>query len=124
LMLHDLGKVKSKGVEFTTPEDLQDHPIRGIERIHEAAFVGAIARDIIEHHHERLDGAGLYHCAPGELSVHARIAAVADAFDRRTVDPSGQMVANSFEALRAMISEDPGAYDPKLLALFVRALSL
>ncbi len=124
LMLHDLGKVRSKGVEWTEPEDLRDHPHLGLERIRDAGFVGPIARDVIEHHHERLDGHGLYGCDGAEISIFARIAAVADTFDRRTVDGLSNTVSNSFDALRTMIAEDKGAYDPRVLANFVRAMSL
>jgi HD-GYP domain-containing protein (c-di-GMP phosphodiesterase class II) len=124
LILHDLGKVTEHGFEPHDPSLFADHPHRGLRRLRDAPFVGPIARDVIEHHHERLDGSGLYRVPAQALSTHARIAAVADAFDRRTVATSGRSVANSFEALRAMIAEEKGAYDPKLLALFVRTLSL
>jgi HD-GYP domain-containing protein (c-di-GMP phosphodiesterase class II) len=124
LVLHDLGKVRATGVEHTDDASLADHPARGLARLREAPFVGPIARDVIEHHHERVDGRGLYHVAPANLSVHARIAAVADAFDRRTIDRSGRVLASSFEALRGMIAEERGAYDPRVLARFVRMQSL
>lgn len=124
LMLHDLGRVSEPGTEADSAEDAADHPHRGLLRLQEAQFVGPIARDVIEHHHERLDGRGLYGVTAPELSIHARIAAVADAFDLRTVASNGHTVANSFEALRTMIAEEKGAYDPRVLALFVRTFSL
>ena len=124
LMLHDLGKVEPDGGEISADPQLADHPILGLGRVKTLDHVGNVARDVIEHHHERLDGQGRYHVAGDDLSVHARIASVSNAFDRRTVDVEGRSIMNSFDALRAMIAEDQGAYDPKLLALFVRSLSL
>ena len=124
LMLHDLGKIEAGGGEITVEEKLEDHPLLGIGRIASVPYIGSVARDVIEHHHERLDGNGRYRLAADEISIFARIAAVANEFDRRTVDADGQSILNSFDALRAMIAEDAGAFDPKLLALFVRSLSL
>ena len=124
LMLHDLGKVEANGEEISTDADLRNHPILGVGRVETLEHVGEVARDVIEHHHERIDGQGRYQIAGAELSIHARIASVSNAFDRRTVDAEGRSIMNSFDALRAMIAEEQGAYDPKLLALFVRSLSL
>ena len=124
LMLHDLGKIGPSGSEITADPKLADHPLLGLGRIQSVDHIGLVARDVIEHHHERLDGNGRYHLPADKISTFARIAAVANEFDRRTVDGDGQAILNSFDALRSMISDDPGAYDPKLLALFVRSLSL
>ncbi|MGA1487845.1 MAG: HD-GYP domain-containing protein [Planctomycetota bacterium] len=88
------------------------------------APLGPVAEDVIRHHRERLDGSGPRGLAAGQLSVSARIAAVADEFDHRTVGLDRSAVEDTYEALRRMITDASGAFDPALLATFVRHLTL
>ncbi|MFQ5655052.1 MAG: HD-GYP domain-containing protein [Planctomycetota bacterium] len=136
LMLHDIGRLGgSHGAEaspsvlsFLDREEMErgprDHPDRGLARVKTFSWVGPIARDVIHNHHERLNGTGYPRGCCGEgLSIYARIAAVADAFDLRTMSDETHPSARSFDALREMITTEHGAFDPRLLALFVRQLA-
>lgn len=132
LLLHDVGKLRLPLERFEkpdalTPEDwtlMHRHPMLGVEFAGNNPYVGTIARDVILHHHERLDGSGYPHGTGGsDLSHFARIAAVVNAFDRRTTDSCHRTAAQGAVVLRTMIVEGKHLYDSRLLASFVRLMA-
>ncbi len=132
LLLHDVGKLRLPLEQFATPDPLtaaqweimRRHPELGFESVAANALVGSIARDVILNHHERLDGGGYPRGKQGpDLSVHARIAAIANTFDRRTCRCSYRAAAAGADILRAMIVGGRGHFDSRLLATFVRLMA-
>jgi putative two-component system response regulator len=110
--LHDVGKI---GVRETvlqkpgplTPEEyahIMEHPVIG------ARILGPLLKHapqvlaIVRSHHERVDGQGLPDGLSGEaISLHARIVAVADAFDAMTTGRPyrpQRTVADALEEMR------------------------
>ena len=92
--LHDIGKlgvyeeILNKPGELTEQEwdIVRSHPEVGANIIKNMKFLES-ACDLVRHHHERLDGKGYPdHLKGNEISVGARIVAVADSFDAMTSD--------------------------------------
>ncbi|MDD4856864.1 MAG: response regulator [Candidatus Krumholzibacteria bacterium] len=92
--LHDIGKlgvyenILNKPGELTEQEweIVRSHPEVGANIIKNMKFLEA-ACDLVRHHHERLDGKGYPdHLKGNEISLGARIVAVADSFDAMTSD--------------------------------------
>ena len=93
-ILHDVGKIGIddrilKKPDRLTPEErliIQEHPHIGASIIEGIPFLKE-ARELVLHHHERLDGSGYPHHLEGEqIPRGARILAVADAFDTMVTD--------------------------------------
>jgi len=65
---------------------IHEHPVLGSDLVADVEFLSDIV-DIVRHHHERCDGAGYPDGLGGEeISIPARILAVADAYDAMTSD--------------------------------------
>jgi len=90
--LHDIGKLGIYEDILNKPGELTDgeweivrsHPEVGANIIRNMKFLES-ACDLVRHHHERLDGRGYPDGLKGdEISLGARIVAVADSFDAMT----------------------------------------
>ena len=90
--LHDIGKLgvyedilnKPGELDEAEWEVVKNHPVVGANIIKNMKFLEA-ATDLVRHHHERLDGSGYPDGLKGdEISLGARIVAVADSFDAMT----------------------------------------
>jgi putative nucleotidyltransferase with HDIG domain len=106
-LFHDIGKSKinidvlNKSGPLTSEEWglIRKHPEFGSEVV-EQSSLQEIPRQIILHHHERLDGSGYPHnLSASELLKEVRIAAFADTFDALTTNRSYQSSRSRFEAL-------------------------
>jgi putative nucleotidyltransferase with HDIG domain len=93
-LLHDIGKIGVPDAVLTKPGPLDDnewaamrrHPMVAVS-ILEGVDLSQTVIDMVRSHHENLDGTGYPdHLIDEELSVPARIARVADAFDAMTSD--------------------------------------
>ena len=91
--LHDLGKIKVPVSILQKPGKLDEgewavikrHPTFGREILETTAL--RAAGDIVEQHHERLDGSGYpYGLSGEEVLVESQIVAVADTYDAMTTD--------------------------------------
>jgi HD-GYP domain-containing protein (c-di-GMP phosphodiesterase class II) len=95
-MLHDIGKIGVPDAILNKPGKLDDnefaivklHPVRGYEMVRNVRSLrGSLSG--IRHHHERLDGSGYPDGLSGDdISLEARIIAVADVYDALTSDRS------------------------------------
>ncbi len=103
-ILHDLGKIGIVDNILNKPGKLNDeewkimkgHPQRGLEIIEPLKFL-PVEKEIVLHHHERYAGGGYPEGIKGEeISMGARIMAVADTFD----------AMNSARPYRKPISKD------------------
>ncbi len=131
-LLHDLGKSALPPELLNKPEELEpeecelvrQHPNVGHSLLQETATLGEIALDIVQHHHERLDGSGYPEGLDGgALSPFVRIVAIADVFDALTTDRFHQKAASTFAALGTMKTSMQEQLDAALLADFIRILS-
>jgi putative nucleotidyltransferase with HDIG domain len=127
-LLHDIGKlavptaILDKPGRLTPDEfrQVQEHVSAG-DRILEAfdyARVAAI-HDIVRHHHERLDGSGYPDRLQGsQISLNARIVAVADVYDALTSSRPYRLALSHADAMAVLREEAAGCkLDARLVEL-------
>ena len=126
-LLHDIGKVsipesilnkqdKLTSVEY---EIIKKHPETGRTLLREHPL-GMLALDIVTSHHERFDGGGYPRGLVGNnISLFARIVAIADAFDAMTSARPYRAGMPAETAYQLMAQESGGQFDPILLSAFL-----
>ncbi len=130
-VIHDVGKLRIPRAIITKPGKLTDAEFDVIKRhtVDGAAMVEVLGdpevTDIVRHHHERLDGSGYPDNLVGdEISIGARVLAVADTFDaassRRPYRP-----AQKHKVALDILEEEArsGRLDPDVVDAFVRYYS-
>jgi HD-GYP domain-containing protein (c-di-GMP phosphodiesterase class II) len=126
-LLHDIGKIGvpdhillKTGV-LTQEEwvEMRRHIEHGLRIINGIDFLRG-ARPIVGQHHEKYDGSGYpLGLAAEQIHIHARIFAVADAFDAITSDRPYR-AAQDYSAARNEIIRHSGThFDPKVVRAFL-----
>jgi putative nucleotidyltransferase with HDIG domain len=109
-LLHDLGKVGTPdavlGKETALNEDdwgyIRQHPGKGAEVLSHLAAYQDVA-DIVQYHHERLDGSGYPDGVTGErIPELSKILAIADSYHAMTSDRPYKAARSSFDALKEL----------------------
>lgn len=128
--LHDIGSISATPYCFSTHEGpaqaglhpAQNHPDIGARMILPLGFPAEVGQ-IIAYHHERFDGLGYPHGLRGEgIPLLARIVAIAQAFDRLTVDIPGSHPLSIDDAIRQIALQAETYFDPMLTELFTRVV--
>jgi len=130
-LLHDIGKIGTPATILDkpgklTPDEMrvmQDHVITGI-RILEPIPGFREALPIVAQHHEWFNGKGYPEGLSGkEISLHARIFAVADCYDALTSSrPYREGLPK--EQVLVMLQEKSGSqFDPEVVEAFVRMIT-
>jgi HD-GYP domain-containing protein (c-di-GMP phosphodiesterase class II) len=124
-LLHDIGKLSVANEILNKPAQLTDeefaeirrHPGAGRELLSELGGFSTLVLDLVESHHERLDGNGYPHRIPAdELDLEIRILTVADVYDALTADRVYRKAWSVDRAL-ALLDHDTGqAFDPACVA--------
>jgi len=126
-VLHDVGKIAIRDAILLKPgpldpaewETMRSHPVEG-ERICQPLRSTSAVLPTIRHHHERFDGGGYPDGLSGEdIPLHARLVAIADAWDAMT---SNRVYRNSLgeaEALRRLEESAGKQWDDALIAEFI-----
>jgi putative nucleotidyltransferase with HDIG domain len=109
-IFHDIGK-KEVPLEVLNKqgplneqewEQMKSHPVVGFEIVKESNL-SFVTKEIIHHHHEKLDGSGypdnLKNC---DIIPEVQMATIADVYDALTSSRSYQNKRNRFEALDLM----------------------
>ena len=106
---HDIGKIEVPAEILQKPDTLTSaewsvvkrHPVSGRELL-DNTFIEE-ASDIVEQHHERLDGSGYpYGLTAPDILLEASIIAVADAYDAMTSNRPYRPALSRDEALREL----------------------
>ena len=128
--LHDIGKLgvmdkvlnKPAALDREERQHIMSHPARGAAILEGIRFLEP-AVDLVRHHHEYIDGTGYPDGLAGnEISIGARIVAVADAFDAMTsgrVYMQAMGVQRAIEALRTRAGKQ---WDPKVIDALERCM--
>jgi putative nucleotidyltransferase with HDIG domain len=130
-LLHDVGKLSIPVELLDKPGALSDAERTRLERhpLESARIVAGIDRladsvDGIRHHHERIDGAGYPDGLTGDdLSIDARVLAVADAFDAMTSDRAYRRGMDPTIALDRLLAGSGTQFDATVVAAFQRSLT-
>ena len=126
-LMHDLGKVsvpdpilnKQGRLTSVEYEIVKKHPEMGFTLVRDHPL-GMLALDIVASHHERFDGLGYPRGLAGhEISLAARIVAIADAFDAMTSARPYRAGMPAETAYQLMAQESRKQFDPILLSAFL-----
>lgn len=124
-LLHDVGKLSVPNSILNKPGKLTDaefaeirrHPGAGRELLSELGGFSPLVLDLVESHHERLDGRGYPNgVAAGELDLAVRILTVADVYDALTADRVYRAAWPAERALTLLEDERDTAFDPECVA--------
>jgi putative nucleotidyltransferase with HDIG domain len=122
-LLHDVGTLAIPAEIFAKPGPLTPNERRRMQLHTEfgSRLVGkwrdcrALA-EIIEQHHERLDGSGYPRGLKGDqIVLEARIVGAAEAFVALTSDRPQRAAYSHEEALRILKERTPSEYDPNVV---------
>jgi len=131
-LLHDLGKIGLpdsilNNVKNQLTDDqwqqVKQHPETGVSILtHVAQLKGILPA--IGQHHERYDGSGYPSGIKGQdISLFARIIAVADAYDAMTTQRTYRPTFDSRQALAELKDNSGNQFDPMAVDLFLQSFS-
>ena len=124
-LLHDMGKLAVPDAILNKPGRLTDeefavirrHPRAGRELLTELGGFPPLVLDLVESHHERLDGRGYPNRAKaGKLDLEVRILTVADVYDALTADRVYREAWTPERALALLDEETGSAFDADCVA--------
>lgn len=130
--LHDIGKISIPDHILRKPGDLTEpeyevvktHPGIGALLIQEHPL-GELALPAVHQHHEWVNGSGYPERLHGEqISIYARIVAIADAFDACTSTRPYRRGVDAEPAVAALKAECATQFDENLLQAFVQVVQL
>jgi HD-GYP domain-containing protein (c-di-GMP phosphodiesterase class II) len=129
-LLHDLGRVAVSNAVWEKPgtltstqrEQVRLHPYHTERIVARSATLKPLAR-IAGMHHERQDGSGYHHGAPGaEVPAEARLLAVADAYQAMTQErPHRAALPPSVAAREIDAAARSGRFDPECTRAVIEA---
>lgn len=126
-MVHDIGKIgvpdhilnKNGRLKNDEMAVIRQHPRMGLTLIQDHPLATVVSDAILEHH-ERIDGTGYPDHRQGEqISIFARVVAIADAFDAMTSHRSYRAIKSVAEACDTINREKDMQFDPDLSEIFV-----
>lgn len=129
-LLHDTGKIGVSEAILNKPgrlteeeyQVIKDHPVIGARIVSEVDLFKK-ASTIVRHHHEWYNGEGYPDGLQGEeISLGARIIAVADAFDAMTSERPYRRARSVEEALAELKANVGKQFDPRVVEAFVRLM--
>jgi putative two-component system response regulator len=127
-LLHDIGKIGitdfilGKEGRLTDAEwaVIRSHPQKGVEILKPLKQYEHILPSIL-HHHENYDGSGYPRGISGErIPLHARIIAVADAYDAILSTRPYRSAADHARAVTELLANAGRQFDPDIVNAFVR----
>ena len=128
-ILHDIGKVNvpeevlNKPGRLTNDEFalIKKHPGDGADMLRKTAY--ADLAEIVEQHHERIDGRGYpFGLKADEILLEAKIIGVCDTFDAMTEDRSYRKAFTAEFAMEEIRSLSGVQYDPEVVNAFEEVL--
>jgi putative nucleotidyltransferase with HDIG domain len=122
-LLHDIGKINIPEAILTKPikltyeeyEIIKTHPVVGMKMVEKISALASLKAGVL-YHHERWDGKGYPSEIAGEdIPLHARILAVADAFDAMTSTRAYRHALSFEDALQRLKDGSGTQFDPNLI---------
>ncbi|MFC5757024.1 MULTISPECIES: HD-GYP domain-containing protein [unclassified Rhizobium] len=131
-LLHDVGKLeiplevlnKEGRLSEEEMQLIRDHPEKGHAILSRQEGMSQIVLDVCLNHHERIDGKGYPRkLSHGQISLHARLAAICDVYDAITSVRPYKAPWSAKEALTWMLANE-GHFDRRLVKKFALCLSV
>ena len=102
----------------------QQHVVLGHRALVNDGGLPQLVLDACLYHHERIDGRGYPQQLAGDkIPLIARMAAICDSFDFHLTGTDRSHALDPAVAIAAM-RDEPGAYDPEILRLFIETVGL
>jgi len=129
-LMHDIGEIGIDQDILNTPgaitaeerEEIQRHPELGYRILKSSDEFSGIA-DWVYEHHERPDGTGYPRGMKDEdISIEAKIVAIADAFDAMTSDLAYKNKISEEAAIEEIKRCSGTQFDPEIAKLFIRMI--
>ncbi len=129
----DVGMTELPVELLTQPRQLNDvqqrivraHPRMGAELIAASNEVDSEILNLIENHHERMDGSGYPHGKSGaQIPLLARIAGLADTYDAMISPRPYAAARTSNEAIQELLDTRGCLFEERLVEHFVQAIGL
>jgi cyclic di-GMP phosphodiesterase len=126
-LLHDIGKMaipdrilqKPGPLTRTERKHMQGHTILGEQMLLGVAMLQGEGLQVVRSHHERWDGRGYPDgIARGEITLAARVFAVADALDAMTSDRPYRRAGSWSTARDEILAQSGKHFDPEVVAAF------
>jgi 4-methyl-5(b-hydroxyethyl)-thiazole monophosphate biosynthesis len=130
-ILHDIGKIGTDEEVLNKPGGLSKHE-ETLVREHSmkgTLFIAGIENlshiiPVILHHHEHWDGSGYPGRLKGEqIPLHARIVAIADAYDAMISNRSFRDGMSADDASRELVKNKGSQFDPFIVDVFIECLN-
>lgn len=130
-LLHDIGKIgideqilnKKEKLNYEEYTEIMRHSEIGYQILSSVNEFSEIAQFALEHH-ERWDGNGYPRGLKGEeISIEARIIAVASAFDIMLCERGYGIIYSEIEALAEIENCSGTQFDPRIVTAFVKEIS-
>lgn len=127
-LLHDVGKIAIPDTLLHAQRRLDEaelvrvrrHAAIGSDLIRHVPFPPGVV-EVVRHHHERWDGRGYPDGLAGEaIPLAARFVAIAEAYDDQRTGGGWRAPSEQDAALTAIARDGDQAFDPKLIAAFLR----
>ena len=132
-LMHDLGKAMMPLEVLNKPGKLTDeefaiiktHPEEGYKLLLASDCTNEIARDVVLHHHEKMDGSGYPKgLKDKEISLFAKMGAVCDVYDAITSNRPYKAGWCPAESLRRMAEWSNSHFDPVVFQAFVKSIGI
>lgn len=104
---------------------IENHPIKSEKILRDAGIDDSVWLDVVRHHHERHDGSGYPDAlSKDEISLPARITAIADTFSAMLTTTSYRSTITSNGVIKFLYSERNKLFDSKTVNLFIKVVGL
>ncbi len=132
-LLHDVGKIKipieilHKDGSLNDEEflEMKSHPKKGYDILIKSRGLSEQARLVCLQHHEKFQGGGYPGRLKGdEITLFARICAVADVYDALTTNRPYRLAMSPYDAIKILNSGIDRHFDPRILTAFIKKFSI
>ena len=131
--LHDIGKVLVPPEILHKPgkltpqeyEVMKSHVDLGLEVLKESPDLPELVIEIVQQHHERLDGKGYpKQLTEQQISQVGRMIAIVDSYDAMTAERVYKVGMHPIKAFKILMKDAPDSYDNTLVEQFVNCLGI
>lgn len=131
--LHDIGKVLVPPEILHKPgkltpqeyEVMKTHVNLGLEVLKQSPDLPKLVIEIVQQHHERLDGKGYPNqLNEQQITQYGRMIAIVDSYDAMTAERVYKAGMHPIKAFKILMKEAPNGYDNALVEQFVNCLGI
>jgi putative nucleotidyltransferase with HDIG domain len=131
--LHDVGKILlpsdilNRRNDITAKEQsiIRSHVALGLKVLENSPSISHLAMNMIEEHHERLDGSGYPKKLKGDdISKYGRMLAIIDSYEDMTCERPYKKDIHPINAFKKLISAAPECYDDELVENFIQCMGV